>query len=84
MGYAQRLRAIAAYQDALRVDPDYADAYYRLGLMALMEKDMPMASQAIEGLSRLEPDSGRSRELLKKLFEFYGINPNKQIEIKKR
>lgn len=84
MGYAQRLQAIDAYQDALRADPDYADAYYRLGLMALMEKDMPLASQAIEGLSRLEPDSARSRELLRQLADFYGIDSRKRIDIKKR
>lgn len=57
----QRLRqflpAIAAYERALRVDPDNADAWNRLGYLNAYAGRLPQAKQALETYQRLAPNT---------------------------
>lgn len=65
---AQREMAIAAYQKAVKTDPNLADAYYRLAVLALMDNNLDLASEASYGLTRIEPDSERTLEVMKEVY----------------
>lgn len=56
-----RVRAVADYQAALRVDPGFFDAYYNLGLVALDSGDARMSLWAYELALALQPDSADAR-----------------------
>jgi tetratricopeptide (TPR) repeat protein len=49
--------AIRQLQMALKVYPDYADAYAELGLVHLKQKEYPQAEEALQKALKLSPDS---------------------------
>jgi tetratricopeptide (TPR) repeat protein len=65
----QRQRAIDSYRAAIRVRPDFADAYYRLSLVYLLGDDMREANESYQKLHQLEPDTDRTRQLLLMIYK---------------
>jgi len=48
-------RAIAEFETAVRLMPDYADAYYALGLAYKREGKVQSAEEAFRSAQRLDP-----------------------------
>ena len=67
----QREKAINAYQKAIQINPDFADAYYRLAVLALMGEDLDMANQASAELTRIEPNTDRAIGVMKQVYEHH-------------
>ncbi len=73
--YARRGRhdlAIAQFSEALRRQPNYAQAQLQLALAQYDRGDLPAASQAAVKLLRLRPDSVAARQLLQQIDERSG------------
>lgn len=67
----QRERATAFYKKAIQSDPNFADAFYRLAVLALMGNNLDLASQASRELTRVEPNTDRSIAIMKQVFARY-------------
>ena len=65
----QRDEAIKRYRKVVRIDANYANAYYRLTILALLKSDFKLASWATTGLARIEPDSERSISLTRQVYK---------------
>lgn len=53
--------ALDAYQQAVRTDPSYFDAYYNLALVAYEMRNLPLALSAGERAIRIDPNSANAR-----------------------
>lgn len=71
VGGPQRSKAIDAYKTAIRLRPDFAEAYYRLSLAYLMGNNLRKANEAYQQLSQLEPDTDRTRQLLRQIYHHH-------------
>jgi predicted lipid-binding transport protein (Tim44 family) len=60
-------RAGAAYREALRLDPDHAEAWYLLGLQAEAAGRRPEARQALAQALECDPSHARARRALSEL-----------------
>jgi tetratricopeptide (TPR) repeat protein len=58
--------AIGHFQAALRIQPDYADAHYNLGVALANSGRVPEAIQHLEAAERLKPDA-ELEQLIKKM-----------------
>ena len=56
--------AIAAYREAIRLQPDYADAHHNLGAALLISGDAPGAIAALRKAIRLQPDEADAHYIL--------------------
>jgi tetratricopeptide (TPR) repeat protein len=61
--------AIEVYQKAIRINPEYADAYYDLGVAYLKAKDRSMALKQYGILKNL--DTRKAEELLGLIKKYY-------------
>lgn len=59
--------AIKAYEKALKMDPDDANAHYCLGVAYFFQKDNARAKQEFEAATKLDPDDPAAKESLKRL-----------------
>jgi tetratricopeptide (TPR) repeat protein len=48
--------AIEAYEQAIKLNPDYVDAYYNLGLACINEREYDKAIVAYNQIIRINPD----------------------------
>jgi tetratricopeptide (TPR) repeat protein len=53
--------ALEAYQQAVRTDPSYFDAYYNLAQVAYELRNLPLALSASERAIRINPNSANAR-----------------------
>jgi tetratricopeptide (TPR) repeat protein len=53
--------ALEAYQQAIRTDPSYFDAYYNLAQVAYELRNLPLALSASERALRINPNSANAR-----------------------
>ncbi|MDB6037316.1 MAG: Tetratricopeptide 2 repeat protein [Verrucomicrobiales bacterium] len=53
--------ALEAYQQAIRTDPSYFDAYYNLALVAYELRNLPLALSASERAIRINPNAPNAR-----------------------
>lgn len=67
----QRQKAIDSYRAAIRLQPDFGDAYYRLSVTYLMSDDLRRANEAYQKLALLEPDTNRTRQLLRLIYAYH-------------
>lgn len=65
---ADRERAIAAYEDALKLDPSSAEAHLELGRLAFQTKSLEKARTELEKTIDLEPDFYEADYLLGRIF----------------
>ena len=54
----QFTEAVAAYRQAIRLQPDYAQAYYEMGLAYAGLNQYPEAVKAFKEAARLQPEMG--------------------------
>ena len=54
----QFTEAVAAYRQAIRLEPDYPQAYYEMGLAYAGLKQYPDAVKAFKEAARLQPEMG--------------------------
>ena len=47
--------AIEAYKEAIKINPNYAEAYFNLGVSYIMLKDGPSAYEQYKKLLELDP-----------------------------
>lgn len=55
--YRARDKAIAAFEEAVDVEPDFAHAHYQLGINAYVQKDYEQALPHLESAHQLMPDA---------------------------
>ena len=61
-------QAIAAFEKAIAVKPDYAIAHFNLGLVLAQQKRLPEARQHLETAARMSPSvASRARQTLRQL-----------------
>jgi tetratricopeptide (TPR) repeat protein len=70
----QRDKAINAYRKTVDLNPDYAEAFYRLTLLALMKGDLKLAHWASQELGRIEENSDRSVALAQQVYSYLQKN----------
>lgn len=58
----QHDKALSAYREAIRMKPDYAEAFNRIGLVYHLQKDFPNAVIFYEQAARLDPRTGMYRK----------------------
>ncbi len=59
--------AIAHYQQALRIKPDYADAHYNLGIALARAGRIPEAIVQYEQALRIKPDYTQAQNAIARL-----------------
>ncbi|HEX8292364.1 MAG TPA: tetratricopeptide repeat protein, partial [Pyrinomonadaceae bacterium] len=62
-------RAIAEYRKSLRVDPDHLNSWRNIAAAAIEKGDKAAASEAVEQLTRLAPQSPQTEAFRRKLAE---------------
>ena len=73
LGQTGRLKeAVAQFQAAVRLKPDFADARYNLGVALAHIGRNPEAMLELEELVRLKPDDAQAREILSELRAAHG------------
>jgi tetratricopeptide (TPR) repeat protein len=60
-------RAVALWQDALEVNPALSEAAFNLALALQLQGDGKKAGETLERLLRFDPDSTRSKDLLRQI-----------------
>lgn len=65
----QRDEAIKRYRKAVKIDGNFANAFYRLTLLALLKSDLKLALWGTTELARIEPDAERTINLTRKVYK---------------
>ena len=59
------------YQQAIQIDPDLADAHYRLGVLELLQEHPTAATKSLSRAVELDPEFEQE---VKRLWNFLGIH----------
>lgn len=67
-------KAIGLYQEAIKENVRFAEAYYRLSLAHLIQNDLNSAQKAYQELQKLEPEAERTHQLLMAIYKHHQEN----------
>jgi tetratricopeptide (TPR) repeat protein len=71
-------RAIADYGQAIKINPNYVNAYYNRGNMYLTKGDNNKAISDLEAVLRINPNDTEARALLEKTRQQPKSKPKKR------
>ena len=74
-------QASRQFEEILKVDPDFGDAYYYLGAIRVRQRDYERAEEAYSHAINLDPSSAKAYERLAHLYGTRGIHHDKAIQL---
>lgn len=77
-------QASRQFEEILKVDPKYADAYYYLGVIRARQRDYESAEEAYSRAINLAPASAKAYERLAHLYGVRGIHIDKAIQLARK